>query len=123
MENAPPEITMGVNKRKTKEIGFASEVELPEESSYFVLFVCFVQFVDRSLAAKKKLSTNFTKHTNNTKRVELDFCGKAKHIVEPPWPEWADFCIGLRKSLDLGMTAGGFNSFAAISAHHSGSFC
>ena len=40
---------MGVNK-KMKEIGFASEVELQEDSSYFVLFVCFVQFVDRSFA-------------------------------------------------------------------------
>ena len=45
---------MGVNK-KMKEIGFASEVELQEDSSYFVLFVCFVQFVDSFLGSKRTI--------------------------------------------------------------------
>ena len=60
-----------------KNPGFASEVELQDDSSYFV---CFVQFVDPFLGSKRIVNELHETHEG----AECDFCGEAIVIRNPP---------------------------------------
>ena len=55
--------SVGVRVRFYKRLGFASEVELPEDSSYFVLLRLSRAIRGSFFRCLKKLSTNSTKHT------------------------------------------------------------